>query len=179
MPKKFKKLAEETIHENHCWIYKKDLVEIDGQKVEYFYGKFDNGVIVVPILDSGQIILIRQYRYLKDRHSVEFPMGGIDEGETPAQAAQRELREETGFDSSNFSKVAEFDPYVGTAKDVSHVFLANELFGDGVQTLGGTEDIEVIARRPDEIDLMIKNGEIWHGQTLATWMLVRDLVVRK
>lgn len=178
MPKKFQKISEEVVHQNNHWTYKKDIFECDGKKAEYFYGDFNDGVIVIPVLDNGQVVLIRQYRYLRERYSVEFVMGGIHGEETPAQAAVRELREETGLESSNFSKIAEFEPYIGSAKDTSHVFLANEISGNGVVNLDETEDIEVIYRRPDEIDRMIHSGEIWHGQTLAAWMLARDLVVR-
>lgn len=178
MPKKFQKISEEVVHQNPYWIYKKDIAKCDEKTIEYFYGEFNDGVIVIPVLDNGQVVLIRQYRYLRDRYSVEFTMGGINGDETPAQAAIRELKEETGLESSNFSKIGEFEPYIGTAKDTSHVFLANEISGKSAPTLDETEDIEVIFRRPDEIDRMIHSGEIWHGQTLAAWMLARDLVVR-
>lgn len=178
MPKKFEKISEEIIHKNPYWTYKKDIFECDDKTAEYFYGEFADGVIVVPVLDNGQVILIRQYRYLRERYSLEFPMGGIHTEETPAQAAVRELKEETGLQSSNFSKIAEFEPYIGSAKDTSHVFLANEISDVGAPVLDETEDIEVIFRRPDEIDRMIHSGEIWHGQTLAAWMLARDLVLR-
>ncbi|MBI5221422.1 MAG: NUDIX hydrolase [Candidatus Magasanikbacteria bacterium] len=178
MSKKFQKISEEVIDKNPHWTYKKDIFECDGKKEEYFYGEFADGVIVIPVLDNGQIVLIRQYRYLRDRYSIEFTMGGLQADETPAQAAVRELKEETGLESSNFSKIAEFEPYIGSAKDTSHVFLANEISGDGILQLDEAEDIEVIYRRPDEIDRMIHSGEIWHGQTIAAWMLARDLVMR-
>lgn len=179
MSKKIEKISEEVIHQNNHWIYKKDIIKCDGKEQEYFYGKFADGVIVIPVLDNGQICLIRQYRYLRERHSIEFPMGGIDPNETPSQAAVRELKEETGLESSNFSKIAEFEPYIGSAKDTSHLFLANEISNVGATNLGDLEDIEVIFRRPDEIDRMIQGGEIWHGQTLAAWVLARNLIIKK
>lgn len=178
MSKKYQKISEEIIHKNNHWTYKKDVLKCDDKIKNYFYGEFADGVIVIPVLDNGQVVLIRQYRYLRERYSIEFVMGGINPDETPAQAAIRELKEETGMQSSNFSKIAEFEPYIGSAKDTSHVFLANEISDSGERHLDDLEDIEVIFRRPDEIDRMIHSGEIWHGQTLAAWMLARDLVLR-
>ncbi len=179
MSKKFQKISEETIHTNPWWIYKHDQYKCDDKQQEYYYGELIGNSIVIPILDDGRIALVRQYRYLQDRTGVEFPMGGISAGETPVQAAVRELREETGLESSNFSKVGEFEPLPGVIKDKSHVFLANEISSQVAVALDEMEDMEVIFRRPDEIGDMIKRCEIWSGQTLAAWSLVRELIIKK
>ncbi|MFA6547674.1 MAG: NUDIX hydrolase [Candidatus Magasanikbacteria bacterium] len=174
MNKKYQKISEEVIHKNAWWSYKHDQYKCDEKDHDYYYGETNGNAIIVPILDDGRIVLIRQYRYLQDRSGVEFPMGGISAGETPLQAAIRELREETGYESTNFSKVGEFEPIQGLAKDKSSVFLANEISSQVASSLDDAEDIELVLRRPDEINEMIKRGEIWSGQTLATWTLVRD-----
>jgi ADP-ribose pyrophosphatase len=103
-------------------------------------------------------------------------MGAIKIGETPVQAAIRELREETGLESSNFSKIGEFEPMIGKVKNRSSVFIANEISTQVENNLDAEEDIELVLRRPDEINEMIKRGEIWSGQALATWVLVRDII---
>ncbi len=176
MFKKFQKLSEEVIATNPWWTYKHDKYKCDEKEYDYFYGELTGNAIVVPVLDDGRIALIRQYRYLQDRSGIEFPMGGIMAGETPLQAAMRELREETGLESTNFSKVAEFEPTLGILKDRSSVFIANEISSQIGNSLDAVEDIELVLRRPDEINEMIKRGEIWSGQTLAAWTLVRDIL---
>ncbi len=176
MFKKFQKLSEEVVATNPWWTYKHDKYKCDEKEYDYFYGELTGNAIVVPVLDDGRIALIRQYRYLQDRSGIEFPMGGIMAGETPLQAAMRELREETGLESTNFSKVAEFEPTLGILKDRSSVFIANEISSQIGNSLDAVEDIELVLRRPDEINEMIKRGEIWSGQTLATWTLVRDIL---
>lgn len=176
MFKKFQKLSEEVVATNPWWTYKHDKYKCDEKEYDYFYGELTGNAIVVPVLDDGRIALIRQYRYLQDRSGIEFPMGGIMAGETPLQAAMRELREETGLESTNFSKVAEFEPTLGILKDRSSVFIANEISSQIENSLDAVEDIELVLRRPDEINEMIKRGEIWSGQTLATWTLVRDIL---
>lgn len=177
MQKKYQKISEETIHANPWWIYKHDSYKCDEKDFHYYYGELKGNAIVVPVLDDGRIAMIRQYRYLQERSGIEFPMGGIMEGETPQQAAVRELREETGLESTNFSKVGEFEPLLGIVKDRSSVFIANEISNQIESELDAEEDIELVLRRPDEINEMIKRGEIWSGQALATWTLVRDLLI--
>jgi len=180
MPKKYEKISEEIVHQNRSWKYKHDVYKCNEVQYDYYYGETTGVAIIVPILDDGRIVLIRQYRYLQDRSGIEFPAGVISEGETPLQGAMRELKEETGLESSNFSKIGEFEPSQGFLKNRSHVFLANEILSQSATTsLDPTEDIEVIFRRPDEINEMIKRGEIWSGQTLATWTLIRDFIDKK
>lgn len=180
MPKKFQKISEEVIHQNPHWSYKCDNISVDGKESKYFYIDIIGNVNIVPLLDDGRIVLVRQYRYLRDRYSVEFPGGKVEQDETPAQSAARELKEETGFESSNFSKLGEFEPNTGVCRDLCHVFLANEISGTAIpQQLEDNEDMEILLRRPEEISEMIKRGEIWQGHTLATWALVRDFIVKR
>jgi len=98
MNKKYQKISEEIIHQNPWWIYKHDIYQCQDKNQDYFYGELLGNAIVVPILNDGRIVLVRQFRYLQDRSGIEFPMGGLLSGETPLQAAIRELREETGLE---------------------------------------------------------------------------------
>lgn len=179
MPKKFQKISEEVIHQNPHWAYKCDNILVDDKESKYFYVDIIGNTVIVPVLDDGRIVLVRQYRYLRDRYSVEFPGGKIEADETPAQSAIRELKEETGFESSNFSKLGEFEPDSGVCRDLCHVFLANEIGGAGAQQLDDNEDMEILLRRPEEINEMIKRGEIWQGHALAAWSLVRDFIDKR
>jgi ADP-ribose pyrophosphatase len=172
-----RKTSSEIIHKNQWWEYKKDqIIRPDGSSGEYYYIETAGNALVVPVLDDGRLVLARQHRYLSDRHSVEFPGGGIGPGETPSEGALRELREETGYTADNLIKVGCFEPDIGVVKDESHVFIAHDLSLVAQPVVNAYEQTEVLVRRVDEFEEMIKRGDIWDGQVLAVWALVRDML---
>jgi len=180
MSKHAKKLSEEVIHENPWWQYKHDVFE-DGQGKEnnYYYGETKAGmVVVVPVLADGRIVLVLQYRYLDDKQSIEFPAGGIGDDSSALQAAERELREETGYIAEDYVKIGEFQASNGLLRDKAHVFLCQVVEQKEAQP-DETEEIEVIYRRPEEIDEMVRKNEIWDGQTMAAWALIHHNFLHK
>ena len=70
--------------------------------------RHSGSVAVLAIQDDGKIVLVRQYRYPVDDFVWELPAGRLDAGESPEQAAQRELQEEIGFKASQIQKMAFF-----------------------------------------------------------------------
>jgi ADP-ribose pyrophosphatase len=174
-----KKISSEIIDKNPWWEYKRDrFISSGGVGADYYYGETHGNVIIIPVLDDGRLVLVRQYRYLGEKYSVEFPGGGIKEGESPTEAANREFLEETGYKTDNLIKLGTFEPCVGLVKDMSHVFIANELTETQQPKSEGAEHTEVILRRVDEFENMVKQGEIWDGQILAAWAMARDLLLK-
>ena len=85
---------------------------------------------VVPLLDDGRVVLVRQYRAACDRHLLEIPAGKRDvAGEPPEQAARRELAEEVGYRAGRAAGLARFYNSAGFSDEFSHVFLARDLAG--------------------------------------------------
>lgn len=174
-----KKISSEIVHKNPWWEYKCDkVIRPDGTEGEYCYTETTGNVIIIPVLDDGRLVLVRQYRYLGEKNSIEFPGGGISKGESPTDAAKRELLEESGYQTENLIKIGMFEPCVGVVKDLSHVFIANELTMVQEPKLDAFESTEVILRRVDEFENMIKQGEIWDGQVLAAWAMARGLLLK-
>jgi len=172
------KISSEVVHKNPWWMYKRDSFKQDGKLREYYYLQTFGSAMVVPVLDDGRLLLVRQYRYLEDKFSIEFPCGGIAENETPFDAATREMMEETGFQSTDLIKIGTFAPCNGMLKEMTHVFLANELTEVAKPQSDEFEVTEVLFRRVDEFENMIKQGEIWDGQVLAAWAIARDLLLK-
>ncbi len=173
-----KKIDTEIIHDHQpWWQYKCDkIISPNGEEGRYCYIETSGNAIVIPVLDDGRLVLVRQYRYLADKYSVEFPGGGVQAGESPVEAAKRELLEESGYTTENLIKLGSFEPSNGVIKDMSHIFIANELSEIQKPHSDQFEQTEILIRRVDEFEDMIKRGEIWDGQVLAAWALGKDLI---
>jgi ADP-ribose pyrophosphatase len=83
--------------------------------------------VMMAVDDEKRILLVRQYRLPAAKYLWELPAGKIDEGETAAQAAKRELIEETGYRAKTWKKLAEFYPSPGYVSEKMTIFLATGL----------------------------------------------------
>lgn len=180
MVDRLKKKSEEVLHENPWWTYKHDIFSAkSGAEGEYFYGEMPGFSLVVPVLDDGTIVLVLQHRYLQDKQSIEFPGGGIKEGQEPVDAAKAELLEEVGCVSDNFTKIGQFETDNGFLKNTCHLYLAKVESLTDLQSDDEFEETERLIRKPEEVDQMMANNEIWDGVALAAWSLARQHVMKK
>src|SRR5919108_6301449 len=74
-----------------------DTLDLDGEEKIYTRAIRRNYSTIVPFISNDEILIIRSYRHLIDSVQLEEPSGYIEDGETPCQAAKRELEEETGY----------------------------------------------------------------------------------
>ena len=125
--------------------------------------------MLLPVLDDGRIVLIRNRRFSIDRVLLELPAGTL-EGDDPVETARRELTEETGYECARLDPLGSFYASPGFCDEVMHAFVARDLTA-GRQALDPTEEIEVVAMRMGEIDAAIRSGELVDGKTLATLQL--------
>ena len=175
----YETISSEVLGENNWWKYKHDRYVLPcGDQTDYYYGELEGNCILVPLLDDGRLMLVRQHRYLFAKACIEFPGGGIAKHETPSDAAVRELLEETGYQSGNLVKMGIFEPATGLMRDSAHVFLAEELQRVKDPDPEKCEEIELLYRRVDEFEDMIRRGEIWDGRTLAAWAIAREQILK-
>lgn len=172
-------ISSKVIDDNHRWKYKHDRYKLDdGHEDDYFYCETAGNVLIIPVLDDGRLVLVRQHRYLYDKPSIEFPGGGILSGVPMDEMARRELAEEAGYQAEELAMVAAFAGLNGTAKDMTYLYLATGLTPTERKLERSEQDMEVLWRRPDEFDAMIKNNEIWCGRTLAAWAIARGSLIQ-
>lgn len=170
---KWKKLTQKELYKNPWWVYRQDTFMLpNGEVGEYFYVHTNGSSLVIPVVDDGKIILVKQYRYLCDAESLEFPCGGVKAGSDYTKTAVEELAEEAGYASSELKQIGKFNPFNGVTNEMCSVFLAKKLTKVTVEP-DATEQFEHFVLTPDEIDAKIRSGEIWDGMTIAAWLLAR------
>ena len=120
-----------------------------------------SAAIIVPITESGKVILVIQPRILtRSKISVELPAGYIDCGETPEEAAIRELKEETGYVPKNLIKLAEYYQDQGCSSAYNYCYLADCCKKVSEQSLDQDEYIEYVEAYFDEVIELLDEGII-------------------
>ena len=164
-------LAEETLESQLVWqgeflrVYRDRVRAPDGHLAPREYLRHPGAVMVVPLLDNGDVVLERQYRHPLRRSFVEFPAGKIDPGEDVLACAQRELKEETGYVAREWIYLGGFNNAIGYCDEKIEVFLARGLRHEGAGTDEG-EVLEIFAASPAELRRRIARGEVTDVKTL-------------
>ena len=127
--------------------------------------KHPGGVVAVPLMDDGKLLLIRQFRYPLQRFILEFPAGKLDSNQSPLETMKRELEEETGYRAGRMIQECCFYTSPGISNELIHLFSATELTPVN-QRLEEGEHITVEAYTLQECQDLIRKGEIMDGKTL-------------
>lgn len=144
-----------------------DRVRVHAQEQPYDYLEIKEGVCILPFY-RGNVIVQRQYRYPVRSWQWEVPGGFVDAGETPAEAAERELREETGYGVKRLYPLGAFYPSFGSTNEKIHLFAA-ECGEQGSCEREPGEAIAVESLPMEEFRQLIRSGEFMHGAGLAAW----------
>jgi ADP-ribose pyrophosphatase len=125
-----KKIKEIIIHKSPYRVIYNDLVQLpNGTETEFLrISHKENeetiGVCVLPVLENGDVILQDEYRYAVDKFVTSASMGLVDKGETPEDAALRELKEEFGLKSKNLEYIGYVFGDVSLTNTKVHLFIA-------------------------------------------------------
>jgi ADP-ribose pyrophosphatase len=129
--------------------------------------------VMMAVDDSGRILLVKQFRLPAEQDLWELPAGRLDPGESPIQAAKRELREETGYEAKRWTELASFWASPGYVQEKMNVFLAEQLT-EGKQEPMEDERIEIRWFDKDLVGKMIRTGEIQDGKTIVGYFMWSD-----
>jgi len=124
-------------------------------------------VIILPVLEDGRVVLIRNRRHTIMDTLVELPAGTLERGEDPAVCAARELTEETGYTADRIEPLGWFYTSPGILTEKMYAFVATGL-KKGTQGLEDNEQIEVVPTERAEVMRMIEENVIVDAKTIAT-----------
>jgi len=144
-------------------------VDPDGFKIKRAIVQHGGSAVMMPIDDRRRVLLVRQYRLPARRFMWELPAGRVDEGETPLQAAKRELVEEAGLRAKKWAKLAEFFPSPGFLAEKMTIYTARDLT-HGEATPMEDERIETRWYTAREIDQLIQSGKIIDAKTMIGFL---------
>jgi ADP-ribose pyrophosphatase len=154
-----------TLYQQAHVVVREDTLELpDGRERAYPVLSLGASVGVLPFLSKDRVVLVRQYRHLPRDFSWEVPGGGILPGEPPEEAAQRELREETGYRAGRLWRLGGFWPNNAYLDEVIHIFVADELVADPLPA-DQDEHLEARAFPFDEALAMAQDDRISCGLT--------------
>src|SRR5688572_20979483 len=132
--------------------------------------------MMLAFMDEETILLERQFRYPVRRHFIEVPAGKIDPGEDPLHTAQRELKEECGYEASEWRHLATMHPCIGYADEHIELYLARGLLRVA-RALDHDEFLDVFPLKISEALEWVRDGRITEAKTL-TALLWADRLVR-
>lgn len=153
--------SEYVIREPWMTVRKDKMMLPDGRVKEGYWSlEYPDWINVIALTKSGEFIFERQYRHGLGIVEFEIPAGVIEKGETPLEAARRELMEETGFGGGDWQLFMETCQNPGTCNNITHTFLACGVEPKGERHLDDNEDIDVYLLSEAEVRGILERDEI-------------------
>ena len=130
-----------------------------------------DAVAVLCVRPDGRLVFVQQFRKALEQTLFEIVAGGIEPHESPATAARREVREETGYSVRTLTRLGCIYPAPGYTSEALHVYFARLDGTQGALDPDEDEHIRVVAMSPAQFDALIAAGKVADAKALAAWML--------
>lgn len=146
-----------------------------GQEATREFVLHPGAVMVIALLDDGQVVLERQYRHPMQAVMTEFPAGKLDAGEPGLVCAQRELREETGYSAREWAYAGQLAPTIAYSDERIAVWFARGLTL-GERHLDEGEFLDVFTAAPQTVLAWCRDGTIIDGKTLVGMLWLQNVL---
>ena len=162
-----RRIRSESVYDGQFLKVRRDEVRLPtGKTAQREYIVHPGAVMIVPLADDGRLVVERQHRYPLDRVLVEFPAGKLDPNETTQHCAQRELREETGFQAREWAYGGRMHNACAYSTEFIEIWFARGLAA-GAQELDEGEFVECFAVAEAELFELAARGELTDAKTMV------------
>lgn len=173
-----KTLESQRIYEGAIINLRRDKVTVQNGTSYREIVEHNGGAVLAALTAEGKLVMVRQFRKPAERVMLEVPAGKIDEGETPMQAAVRELKEETGYTAGNVKHLLSFYPSVGYSQEQLHLYLCTDLTA-GETCFDENEAIDIEEMEVELLFNMVQSGQIQDAKTVIAILMVRALLAEE
>jgi ADP-ribose diphosphatase len=146
----------------------------DGAEHDFYCIEAADWINIVPLTEQNEVVMIEQYRHGAEEVTLEIPGGMVDEGESPRDAAARELLEETGYTSREISFLGKTRPNPAIQNNWIHTFLAHDVVFQGVPVFDSTEHTVVRLVPLAAVPALIADGTINHSLVVVGFYWLRE-----
>lgn len=173
MDQKFKVMASKSLYAGrYIELVEEELELPNGTLITRPVVKHNGAVVILPQDGDGSLLLVKQYRHAPRATLLEFPAGTLEVGEAPAPCAKREIKEEVGYEASEWEDLGILYPAPGFCNEIQYCFFAKGLSPNKEE---GDEDevIEVVRMTVPQVEDAIRKGEMCDAKSLAVFMRAR------
>ena len=144
----------------------------DGRAHDFYIIEAPDWINVIPLTSDGRVVLIEQFRHGTGEVSLEIPGGMVDPGESPAEAAARELLEETGYEAREVLSLGATRPNPALQDNMLHTYVARGVEYRQEPSNAGTEQTVVRLVPLEQIPSLIAEGRISHSLVVTAFHLL-------
>ncbi|MCI1640092.1 MAG: NUDIX hydrolase [Bacteroidales bacterium] len=176
---KWKVLKSEYLFKRPWLTVRQDCVKIPNGQIndEYYVIEYPDWVNIIAVTEDGKFVMERQYRHGLGKTCFEIPAGVMEKGESPLQAAKRELQEETGYGEGKWTEAMSISGNSSTTNNISHCFIAEDVKRISGQHLDRTEDIDISILTVDQVRNLLLGDKV--KQSLMAAPLWRYFALNK
>lgn len=175
----FEFISSEVLLQGRAFKIRRDTLKTpDGRETKFEIIDHGGSVVIVPLDADGNILFVRQYRHATGGDLLELPAGTRDNEEPFEECAAREIREETGMEAGQLTRVGDFYLAPGYSSEFMAVFLATDLKHNPLKA-DDDEFLQVEKIPVNRASEMFERGEMLDAKSLAAWLLVRPHIEGK
>lgn len=171
-----KRIGRKLIHKGVVIDYYQDTMELpNGKTTVWDYIDHDGAAAIIPVMEDGRVLMVKQFRNTASRVMLEIPAGKKDSRSESGEAcAARELEEEIGYRAGRLTKLTTIYPSVAYCGETIDLYAAEDL-RKSQQHPDEDEFINVGAYPIEELTQMIMSGEIDDAKTICAILMYRQL----